>query len=337
MKPLYRIIIASVVVLAVSGGLWMYLNDYLSKTKASANIAHITFTKNELFVRAGELARQDITISASSGMSYIDLLFSTEPSTMSSSLSFSYEDTVAKAPPGFEMILDESDATTQYKTVLPVENSPKLLKRLLLISKKSGADLPKAAIIPLYFKVKGTNQTEKSLVTLDLSSSQITGVSEDQISSTEFSLEGEPNPLTFSIQNAFSPAQPVSNLMCNIESNKSKNSCGKETTITWNDAGNEDNYIIYKDGQLVNTLAKDSVSYIDSRCSDFSPHSYTVVSLNADGTLSSSSPKVSCSCEKCIVSPTQQVQPTPTIPLPTLQPTMTPAITLVPTRPQADN
>lgn len=300
MKHIGKIIIIAAVALTVSLGLWMYLNGFLTKSKASNGIAHLKFTETNVQALAGALIHADLTVSATSGMSGVDISFTTT----GSNLIFSYTDTVAHLPTGYELLLDEPRMTSIR------DRSIILLNRMTLISKRPASSLLSSALIPLYFTVGSTGLAATSTLTVNLSTSQVVGVSETNVSGTVFSLEGEKNPLIFTLSVADPRAASVTNLECDIARNTSKANCGKGVAFTWTKSANADGgYKVYKNNTLIKTIiGKEVVSHNDQSCANFSPNTYKVIAYNTAGSISTDLPTVSCACQIC---PTE-APPTPT-------------------------
>lgn len=316
---IFKIIVIALVALGVSVGLWFYLNGYLTKSKASNGVAVFDFTQKNIEAKGGEIVHGDLTITAASGMSGIDIAFNTE----GTNLSFSYKDTVSHIPAGYEMILDESHTTVQDTTA-----GIKKLKRIVLISKQPAVLLPKSALIPLYFSVINTGElSSKSKITVSFSSSQVVGVSDTNISGTVFSLEKGTSPLpldtniniinneplSFTVEIRDPRAASVMNLACDMVRNTSKANCGRGIAVMWKDSPNEDGYKIYKNNQLVKTVGSNTTSYNDPWCANFNPNTYSVIAYNAKGSVSTTLPTVVCGCQIC---PTAAA-PTPGIVQPT--------------------
>lgn len=299
MKHIGKIIIIATVALAISVGLWMYMNGFLTKSKASNGVAHLKFTETNAQALAGTLIHADLTVSATSGMSGIDISFTTT----GSNLIFSYKDTIAHVPSGYELLLDESRMTSVK------DPNVILLNRMTLVSKRSANSLLSSALIPLYFTVGSTGLAATSTLTVNLSASQVVGVSETNVSGTVFSLEGEKNPLIFTLSVADPRAASVTNLECDIARNTSKANCGKGIAFTWTKSANADGYKVYKNNTLIKTITgKEVISQNDQWCANFSPNTYKVIAYNTAGSVSTDLPTVSCACQVC---PTE-APPTPT-------------------------
>jgi hypothetical protein len=300
MKHIFKIIIIAGVALAVSLGLWMYLNGFLTKSKASNGVALLAFAEGSTQANGGQKVHADLTVTTVSGISGIDVTFTT----VGTNLSFSYTDTIAHLPVGFELLLDEPMMTT-------TTGNNKNLVRIVLVSKKPAAQLPKSAIIPLYFTVVTTGQASQTVLTANMSASQVVGVSESQSSGTVFSLEGN-MPISYTVRVNDPRAASAANLICDDERNASRANCGVRVAIKWNDSANEDGYKVYKNNQLVKTIGQNATSYNDV-CNNFNPATYSVIAYNASGSVSTTLPTVSCACKICPTSP----PPTPTPMMPT--------------------
>jgi len=189
---LVRISIFVLVALGIGGGLWSYMNGSLTKSKASNSIAHLSFAQPGIYGANGGLIHADILVSGSSPMSYIDLRFSS----ISAYLLFSAADTQAHLPAGYEFV------TAVYgSTVSGGDTSiDKMLNRYILVSKKPASELPKSALIPLYFTVTQPTLGKLETITIDVSTSQIVGVSDTGVSGTTFSLEAARNPLSCTVK-----------------------------------------------------------------------------------------------------------------------------------------
>lgn len=293
MKTILRILFFALVALGVSVGLWMYLNGYLTRSKASNGVANISFAQKKIIAKGGELVHGDLTVAAGSGISGIDLAFTTE----GTNLSFSYTDTVAHLPKGFELVLDELGMT---QTV----GANKNVKRIVLVSKNNGVQLPTSALIPLYFTVVNNGVlAAKTSLTTAFASSQVVGVSATGVSGTVFSLEGEG---VFTVEIEDPRAASVTDLSC-------ASTCGRNVILKWNDSANEDGYKIYKDGVQLTSVGKNTTAYPHNWCGNYSNHTYSVIAYNAKGSVSTSEPVISCACSVC---PTQ-APPTPTPIMPT--------------------
>ena len=293
MKTIIRIVFFALVALGVSVGLWMYLNGYLTRSKASNGVANVAFTQKKIIAKGGEKIHGDLTVSAGTGISGIDIVFSTE----GTNLSFSYADTAAHLPKGYELVLDELGMTQTVGT-------NKNVKRIILVSKNNGAQLPTSALIPLYFTVINNGTTAaQTVVKTVFNSSQVVGVSETGSSGTVFSLEGE-GILTVEIEDP--RAASVTDLSCS-------SMCGRNVTLKWTDSANEDGYKIFKDGVQLTSVGKNTTAYPYNWCGNYTNHTYAVIAYNAKGSVSTTAPTISCACSIC---PTQ-APPTPTPIMPT--------------------
>ena len=292
MKHIGKIIIVAVVALGASVWLWMYLNGYLTQSKASTSMARFSFVEKEREIKPEErqIVHADLQVSATSGMSAMDIAFTTT----GTNLSFIYDRTAkALETTGFEMLLDEATGT---------------LRRIVLISKRKASDLPKSVIIPLFFSVKNSGQAAKTVLTANISASQVVG-------GTDFTLEGEnTSPITYTIS-VFDPrAVSVTNLECDIARNTSTSNCGRGVAVTWGKSQNADGYKVYKNKVLLKILTgKEVVSHNDQWCANYNPNTYSVIAFNATGSVSTELPTVSCACQICPTSP----PPTPTPIMPT--------------------
>ncbi|MFZ2206909.1 MAG: hypothetical protein WA061_06235 [Microgenomates group bacterium] len=298
MKIILRIALIAFVALGASLGLWMYLNGYLTKSKASNGVATLSFAQPSVTAKGGDIVHGDLTITTLSGMSGIDISFTTE----GTNLSFLYTNTSAHLPAGFELILDEIGMTDQN-----ANTSQKGLKRMILVSKNSSAQLPKTALIPLYFSVVNNGQAAATTTLKVITSvSQIVGVSDSNTSGTVFSLEPNVSPLAFTVQVEDPRAASVTNLTCS-------SSCGSNVKLRWTDSANEDGYKVYKDGALLETIGSNTTNYIHSWCNNYINHTYAIIAYNSKGSVSTTQPNIACACTVC---PTQ-APPTPTPIMPT--------------------
>ena len=300
-----RIVGLALVALVASVGLWMYLNGYLLKSKASNGVAIVGFVQKSTVVKGSDKVHGDLTVTTTSGISGIDISFST----VGTNLTFSYADTIAHIPPGFEMVLDESTGM-----VTSDGGGNKTLKRIVLISKNIAPSLPKSALIPLYFTVISTGQAAKTTLSVNTTVSQIIGVSESNTSGTLFSLEGDGGVIpSYTVEIADPRAASATRLECDIARNSSTATCGRGTAIVWKDVANDEGYKIYKNNKLVQTVSKDSSSYYDNSCINFLANTYSVIAFNTNGSISTTLPTVSCACLICPTAP----PPTPTPMMPT--------------------
>ena len=300
MKHIGKIIIVAVVALGSSVGLWMYLNGYLTQSKASTSIARFSFVEKEKEIKPEEkqIVHADLQVSATSGMSAMDIAFTTT----GTNLSFIYDRTAtALQTTGFEMLLD--DANMARKNA----DGTGTLRRIVLISKKKASDLPKSVIIPLFFSVINSGQAAKTVLTANISASQVVGVSDTLTSGTVFTLEGEnTSPITYTISVYDPRAAAATNLFCD-------SICGTATILKWTDSANEDGYTILKDGQQLAKLGENTQAYPHTWCGDFNTHTYAVIAYNVRGSVSTTEPSIKCACQRC---------PTPAPPTPTpVQPT----------------
>jgi len=297
MHVILRLVILAIVALGFSMGLWAYLNGYLTKSKASNSIAHLSFTTKKIEAEGNQRISTILAVTASSGISGIDLSFSTT----GSNLTFSYSDTAAHLPEGYELVLDEIGMTA-------TAGVNKNLKRIVLVSRKSKLLLPKVAQIPLYFTAINDGKLGASTtLTVNTAASQIVGVSEEGVSGVSFSIEGDEAPLIFIVNIADPRAASIADLTCT-------SSCGRNVILKWTDVKNEDGYKVYKDGVLLTTLGKNSAVFPYNWCTNYANHQYMVIAYNtAYGSVSETSPVVSCACNIC---PTQS-PPTPTPIMPT--------------------
>lgn len=291
MKLLFKILVFALVALLASVLLWVYLNGYLIKTKASNWAVQLAFAEKNITVKGGALVHGDLTITSTSGISGIDLIFTTE----GNNLAFSYADTMAHLPVGFESVLDELGMTTAV-------NGYKTIRRMVLVSKKPAAQLPQAAVIPLYFTVINSGVPgAKTSVSVDLTASQIVGVPDANVSGTVFALSADETPLRFMAEIEDPRAAPVTNLECS-------SMCSQNVILKWTDSPNEDGYRIYKDGAELATLGKNTTAYPYKWCGNYGEHTYAVISYNDKGSVSTTDPVINCACARC---PTQ-APPTPT-------------------------
>ncbi len=298
MKVILRILVIAIVALGFSLGLWMYLNGYLTKSKASNGVATLSFVTPTVTAKGGDIVHGDLTITTVSGMSGIDISFTTE----GTNLSFLYTNTSAHLPAGYELILDDLGMTDQN-----ANTSQKGLKRMILVSKNAATQLPKSALIPLYFSVINNGQAAAtSILKVTTSASQIVGVSESNTSGTVFSLEPNATPLAFTVQVADPRAASVTGLNCS-------STCGRNIVLHWTDSANEDGYKVYKDGTLLETIGRNTTAYPYNWCGNFLNHTYAVIAYNANGSVSTTQPNIGCACAVC---PTQ-APPTPTPIMPT--------------------
>lgn len=303
MKHIIKIIIIACVVLGVSAGLWFYLNGYLTKSKASSSAAHFSFSQTSMQVKAGDAIKVNLMATAPSGVSGVDVVFKTVGTT----LDFVAEKTIAELPTGFELIVPKEQPTLATDSINAGVSLYRPLRRLVYVSRKSAATLPKSIIIPLYFKIVNNGQSSsESIITLDLVQSQVVGVSTvdtatQPVSGYVYTLEGEQNPLTFTAIVKDSRAASVKNLSCS-------SSCGRNVMLKWGDSENETGYTLFKDGKALTGLAQNSTSYLYSWCGDFKLHTFAVIATNQFGSVSTNSPSVDCGCALC---PTK-APPTPT-------------------------
>ena len=299
MRLKIKIITIAILCLGISLGLFVYLSGYLTKSKAAAAVAHLEFASKKIVAKTNDKVHADLAITAPVGISALNIIFTTT----GTNLAFSFTDTAAHVPAGYVLVLDEPTMISDTKT----------LEKVTLVSKSAAAALPKSALIPLYFTVSGAGQAgEKTVLAVDLVSSQIVGAS-DVTAVTGFALEGDVLPLTFTVSLDDSRAASATGLDCDMAQNLSRAACGIGTAIKWNDVGNEDGYKIYKNNQLVATLAKDATSYFNVGCPNFNPNTYSVIAYNANGSVSTTSPAVSCRCMVCPTAP--PLTPTPVPPV----------------------
>lgn len=296
MKHILRIIIIAIFALGVSVGLWMYMNGYLLKSKASETIAHLAFSTKVTQANVGDVVKVALTVTTDSAMSGIDVSFDNT----GSNLDFLFPESTANLPLGFdERILDESTMTTTRT------DGSKALKRIVYVAKKTSTLLQRSTVIPLYFKVvSGGQSTIGSSIAVNMSSTQVVG---PKIPGNLFTLQGDRSPLDFSVQSADPRAASVTNLTCD-------SSCGRNVILKWSDSSNETGYRILKNGQPLAALGQNSTSYLYNWCADFGVNNYAVIAYNGNGSVSATTPAIDCACQVC---PTQ-TPPTPTPILPTI-------------------
>jgi hypothetical protein len=290
MRHIYKIILIAVVILGTSGGLWFYLNGYLTKSKASTTGASFRFSETSRQVKVGDTVMIGLTMAAPTGVSGVDVVFNITGTT----LDFLAAESAVNMPVGFDELIPTTQTAAQTTAT---STGTRLLKRLMYVSKRPSTQLPKSIVIPLYFKVINNGQANsESTVSVDLTQSQVIGGT-----GYLFTLEAEQNPLAFKAIVQDPRAAPVTNLTCS-------SSCGRNIALQWGDSSNEDKYTILKDGKTLTTSAKNSTSYMYSWCGDFKIHNFAVISSNIFGSVSANSPTVECACMIC---PTK-APPTPT-------------------------
>lgn len=168
MKHILRIIIVVGIVLAVSLGLWAYLNGYLSRSKASTEMANVRFSKGLIHAQVGDEVVVEIILSTASstntnsGISGVDIRFTDT----GNNLDFMMGKTTATLPTGFDASIFDPPTGTP-----PVPNH---ISRLAFVSKKPTSDLQKSIVIPLYFKVVGTGSLSSSVM-VDATNSLVVG------------------------------------------------------------------------------------------------------------------------------------------------------------------
>lgn len=301
MKHIGKIIVIAFVALGASGGLWYYLNTYLSQSNAAGEIAHVRFSSTSIYAKEGDEIRVDVVLSTSSttntysGISGIDLAFVTT----GSNLEFLYARSTTSIPVGFDEYLLNESAMTSGTT-------PKQLKRVMIVAKRPAAQLQKSIIIPLYFKVfaGGTSATNLSI---NAAVSQVVGPPSLTYPVT---LVADASSFTVTINNIL-PAASASNLFCDDARNMSRSNCGKGIALTWTDSPADDGYKIYRNRQLIKTLGKDAASYNDLWCANFNPVTYSVIAYNAGGSASTTEPTISCSCQICPTAAPPSPSPVP--------------------------
>ena len=295
MKHVLKFALIAIVALGVSAGLWFYLNGYLTKSKASETEASISFSETKKTAKGGDLIQVGLTVTTEKGMSAVDISFETT----GENLNFLYPQSTSQLPVGFDdRVLTENMSTTQ--TV----QGTKTVRRMMFVSKKPETQLPKSIVIPLHFAVVNNGvAAAKSTLTVNLSTSQISGPS---VPSNLFTLKTDRTPLDFTVEIEDPRAALVTNLTCD-------SMCASASILKWTDSANEDGYKIYKDGNLLTSLGKNTTAYPYNWCGDFNSHKYSVISHNAKGSVSTTDPTISCACQRC---PTA-APPTPTPIMPT--------------------
>ena len=295
MKQVLKIAGIALVALGVSVGLWLYLNGYLTKSKASTTDAKLSFSETTKKAKGGETVKVGLLVTTETGMSGVDVTFETT----GTNLNFLYAQSTSQLPVGFdERVLTENMTTTQ------TAQGTKVLRRMMLVSKKPAVQLPKSLFIPLYFAVINNGQTTaKSSISVNLSSSQVSGPA---VPGNLFTLLGNRKPLDFTVEVDDARAAAATNLFCD-------SICGTATILKWTDSANEDGYTILKDGQQLAKLGENTQAYPHTWCGDFNTHTYAVIAYNVRGSVSTTEPSIKCACQRC---------PTPAPPTPTpVQPT----------------
>ena len=297
MKQVLRIGSIAIVALGVSVGLWFYLNGYLMKSKASETMAKIAFTETRKTAKGGDIIQVGLTVTAESGMSGVDIVFENS----GDNLNFLYPQSTSKMPEGFDdQVMNENMMTTKtaYGT--------KTLRRMMFVSQRAAAQLPRSIFIPLHFSVVNNGVTAaKSSLSINIRSSQVSGPG---IPGKLFSLQSDSSQShpSFTVEIDDPRAASATNLICD-------SICGTATVLKWTDSANEDGYIIYKDGQKLAAIGKNTRAYPHNWCGDFNKHTYAVIAYNKKGSVSTTEPTLGCACQRC---------PTPAPPTPTpLMPT----------------
>jgi len=307
-KIVTKIIILFVLLIGVSLGLWVYINQYLVKSKATEEIVKMQFSPPLIKAHEGDTIQTNLILTIASstnttlGISGIDLSFINT----GKNLEFLYSKTTAPMPNGLEdNILDEATMTTATE--------PKQLKRMVFVSPKSSGQLQKSIIIPLYFKVLSAGQTAfpKNSGTIDTSLSEVVGSQ-----GHTYSISLDENASSFTVELFGPKSTSATNLACDSALNKSNANCGRGIAITWTDATNEEGYKIYRNDQLVRSVGKDANSFNDQWCANFTDQTYSVMAYNEAGSVEEKPPAITCACQIC---------PTASPPTPTLEPPMSSA------------
>lgn len=291
MKQVLKVGFFALIALGVSVGLWFFLNGYLTKSKASETEATIAFSEIKKTAKGGEIINVGLTVTAGSGMSAVDLTFETT----GENLNFLYPQTTGTLPVGFDdKVLNENMMTTQttYGT--------KALRRIMFVSKKSEATLPRSIFIPLHFAIVNNGTVAAhSTISVKLATSQVSGPS---IPGNLFSLKGDRSPIDFTVEIEDPRAASVTNFIC-------EPICGSSMVFKWAASPNATGYKVLKDGQeLKNLTGQGTNAYPYNWCGDFNTHNFAVIAYNEKGSVSTTAPTIPCGCQRC---------PTPAPPTPT--------------------
>ncbi len=281
MKYLIKKIIITLIALGVGLGLWMYMNGFLTKSKANQETATVSFAPATRRVNDGDEASVNVLVNMTGGatLSGVDLSFTTT----GDGLEFKRY----ILPTGFtEELLDIP------KTIS--DAAPKKLLRLVFVAATKTTSLPHSATIPLYFtaKVPNGNRAATPQISVDVKASQAVGMGgvayQVALSQSEPSFKVGFNP---------PPSDSATSLECATARNQSLSGCGQNVSITWTDAINEDGYRISRNGTLLQTISKNSISYTDPMC-NFAANTYTIQAFNAGG-VNANPPTVTCTCQVC--------------------------------------
>jgi len=298
----FRIVTICAVVIAVSVGLWLYVNGYLVRSKASEATVNVSLSQPRATVGMGGVARTTLDIVGTSKLSVVDVTIGYQKNELSP--------LIQSVPTGF----DDMGVQTYSENGSNSRTNSMILHVVYTIKKNKSA-LPVAVTLPLAFQNISTVPSPQGGVIFHarvknvqvggpdapgyVFSTDSTGNSLDfQITYTTDS--SEPSVAPPSVTQAVSPtpvldlkgkAISATNLAC-------VPSCGKSNIgITWTDSSNEDGYRIMKDGasQPLATLAQNATTYRDTSC-DGNMHTYQVIAYNAQGSQSTTDPSVQCSC-----------------------------------------
>lgn len=288
MKLFIKGAIFVIVAIASIGSAWLYINRYKPNTKAAEAVAEIAFTNQKIAALSGQDIKIGVTVSTGTlPMSGIDIAFETTGDTLDFQ-SF-------QLPVGFD-----EQVFIDNNTIAPQTGGTKRMKRLVFVSKKSAAQLPKSALIMLYFKV--VNKSASSYITtlkVDVKNSMVTG---PDIPGNVFTLSAHPNPPVVVVDSTPLTPTPVPDCRATQAQEVTCDSkCGQNVILRWKDAPDEDGYKIYKDNQTIPLaiVGKNQSAYTYSWCGDLNEHSYKVISYNSCGSRSTSMPTISCACKKC--------------------------------------
>ena len=142
MKRIIKIIIIAIFAIVSVLGLWAYINGYLSRSKASTEVANVRFSKGLTHANVGDEVLVELILSTASstnsnpGISGVDIRFTDT----GDNLDFMVVKTTATLPTGF-------DASVLDSTTSISGTAPRHIRRLSFVSKKPAAQLQKSIVI----------------------------------------------------------------------------------------------------------------------------------------------------------------------------------------------
>lgn len=288
MKFIIRILITAAVLLGVGIGLWLYLNKYLTRSKASNEVAKVRFSQASRSLNEGDEF-------------HVELIVSTESSTGDNRIS------------GVDISFITTGTTLIYDPLKSGENMPVgfddriihdyrggQVKRIMIAATKATTNnLIKSITIPLYFKyVAGTNPDTVTTLTINTQASQVAGPPARSYPIVLDSAAG-----SFTVHKIGPKPNPATGLVCDEAANMSRANCGSGAAIAWIPSalseGNAEGYKIFRNNQLIKTVSGHGTSSFNDRwCVNFDPYMYTVVAYNEGGDSAATAP-VSCACQRC--------------------------------------